>query len=226
MALVSDPIIDPWYDVTERAKVRIQAAGVGGVTGIVPASLGINYSEDWRSPFGDIAARFNTGVQLGQEIVNRARGRGGDVDWVPVLQELKSNIWAGGSSLLFSLVLFYVARRSATLDVVNPIKRLVKLSAPRTAIRKTYDAESGGALSATVLNRPPRVQIEIGYILRLKDAIITNVGINFPTDVTDFNGQPNEATVTLQIKTNKIFLSDDTQVDFMGGTINRWAGGV
>jgi len=226
MAQDVSPIIDPWYDVPERAKVRIQAPGIGGVTGLVPASFGLNYSNTWTAPFGDIAAKFNTGVQVGQQLANQARGEGARVDWVPMLQELKSNIWAGGTSLKFHLDLFYVARRGATVDVVNPIKRLIAMTAPHTAVKKTISTGRGGTFSATVINRPPKLQIEIGYVVRIKVAIIENVAISFPTNVTDFKGQPNEAMVGLDIKTDKIFLSDDTEVDFMGGSINRWAGGL
>lgn len=225
MALELAPILDPWYDVSERAKVRIQAVGIGGVTGLVPTSFNLGYSNDWQAPFGDIAARFNTGVQVGQQLANRAIGQGDRVDWAPMLQELKSNIWAGGSPLSFHLDLLYVARRGATIDVVDPVKRLVAMSAARTAVRKNVNTGRGGSFSATVVNRPPKVQIEVGYVVRVKVGIITNVSIAF-SNVTDFNGQPNEAMVGLDIQTDKIFLSDDTEVDFMGGTINRWAGGL
>lgn len=221
MALAPGPVIDPWYDVSERAKVRIAAAGVGGVTGLVPESFGFSFKNDYKQPFADILSSFNTGLVAAQELL----AKGGKVDFTATLQEMKRSVWGGSSQLSFSLSLFYLARRGATVDVVNPIKRLIELSAPSTAVRGELEF-ADRAMSATVVKPPPIVQLEIGYILRLKKAIIENVEVQLPTNVTDFNGQPNEAMVTLSISSHKMFLADDTEVDLMGGTINRWAGGL
>lgn len=220
MALAPGPIIDPWFDVPERAKVRIQAADIGGVTGLVPESFTFDFKNDYMQPFAQILASFNTGLVAAQELL----AKGGKVDFTATLQELKRSVWSGASQLSFSLALFYLARRGSQLDVVNPIKRLIALSAPSTAIRVSGEV-ADRAMSATVVKPPPVVQIEIGDVLRLKRAIITNVSVNLPTNVTDFNGQPDEALVTLGIQTHKMFLADDTEVDFMGGTINRWVAG-
>ena len=217
MALEPGPIIDPWYDVPERSKVRIMAAGVGGVTGLVPEAFVFSFKNDYAQPFAQILASFNTGVVAAQELL----AKGGKVDFTATLQELKRSIWSGASQLSFSLALFYLARRGAQLDVVNPIKRLVTMSAPSTAVRKQVEF-ADRAMSATVVKPPPIVQIEVGDVIRLKKALITDVSVNLPTNVTDFNGQPNEALVTLGVQTHKMFLADDTEVDFMGGSINRW----
>ena len=220
MPLTPGPIIDPWYDVPERAKVRIRATGIGGVTGLVPESFSFNFNNEYKQPFAQILASFNTGFVAAQELL----AKGGKVDYSAILQELKRSVWTGSSQLSFNLRLFYLARRGSTIDVVNPIKRIIALSAPTTAVRKEGRV-SDRAMSATVVKAPPIVQIEIGDVLRLKKAIITSVTPGLPTNVTDFNGQPNEATVDLTIKTHKMFLADDTEVDFMGGAINRWVGG-
>ncbi len=217
MALIPGAIIDPWYDVPERGKVRIMAPDIGGVTGLVPEQFAMDYGNTYEQPFAQILSSFNTGVVAAQQLLNK----GGKVDFTATLQELKRAVWSGASQLRFNLNLFYLARRGATIDVVNPIKRLLKLSAAGTAIRgETEFAER--QVSATVVKPPPLVHIEIGYILRCKKAAITNVTVTLPTNVTDFNGQPNEAMVTLQIVTNKMFLADDTEVEFMGGQLNRW----
>lgn len=217
MTLIPGAIIDPWYDISERSKVRIMAPDVGGVTGIVPEQFTFDYGNTYEQPFAQILSSFNTGVVAAQQLLNK----GGKVDFTATLQELKRAVWSGASQLKFSLQLFYLARRGATVDVVNPIRRLLKLSAAGTAVRAgTEIAER--SVSATVVKPPPLVHIEVGYILRCKKAAITNVSVQLPTNVTDFNGQPNEALVTLQIVTNKMFLADDTEVDFMGGMINRW----
>ena len=221
MPLLLEPIIDPWFDVPERAKVRIMAADIGGVTGLVPESFTFDFDNDYRQPFAQILASFNTGVVAAQELL----AKGGKVDFTLTLQELKRSVWSGSSQLKFSLALFYLARRGSRLDVVNPIKRLIAMSAPSTAVRAAAEFKDR-AMSATVVKPPPIVQLEVGDVLRLKKAIIRNVSIALPTNVTDLNGQPNEAVVTLGIETHKMFLADDTEVDFMGGTINRLAGGA
>lgn len=223
MARTSGVIIDPWYDVPERSKVRIRSDDVGGVTGLVPESFGFSWNNSYRQPFGDILASFNTGVQIGQELGNKLAGRRGEVDWTATLQELKRQIWTGSSTISFNLNLLYIARRGATLDVVNPIRRLTALAAPRTTVRKTT-GEGEAAFSATVVNRPPVVQIEIGFMLRLKKAVIKTVNVTLPTNVTDIKGQPNEAMVSLGIESDRMFLSDDTEVDFIGSQVNRWVG--
>lgn len=220
MALLPGPIIDPWFDMPERAKVRIMGGDVGSVTGLVPEAFAFDFKNEYRQPFAQILASFNTGVVAAQELL----AKGGKVDFTATLQELKRSVWSGGSQLSFSLALFYLARRGAQVDVVDPIKRLVALSAPSTAIREQGEF-ANRSMSATVVKPPPFVQIEIGDVLRLKKAIITSVSVSLPTNVTDLNGQPNEASVTLSVQTHKMFLADDTEVDFMGGTINRWVSG-
>jgi hypothetical protein len=225
MALTPGAIIDPWYDMSERSKVRIMSRGIGGVTGLVPESFGFSWSNSYRQPFGDILASFNTGVQIGQELGNKLAGRRGEVDWTATLQELKRQIWTGSSSIAFNLNLLYIARRGTTLDVVNPIRRLTAFGAPRTAVRVTT-GKGEAAFSATVVNSPPIVQIEIGFMLRLKKAVIKTVNVAFPTNVTDVAGQPNEALVSLGIESDRMFLSDDTEVDFIGSQVNRWVGGL
>lgn len=207
-------IIDPWFDVAERAKIRILSTDIGGITGLMPKSLGLRYGNQFATPFAQILSSFNTGLVAAQQLL----AKGGKVDFSATLQELKRQVWKGGSVLSTDITLLYIARRSAALDVVAPIRRLIQLSAGSTAVRG--DAEiAGRSVSATVVKPPPVVHVEIGYTARLKKAVIKNVGINV-TNVSDATGQPNEATVTLSIETEKMFLSDDTEVELMGRSIN------
>lgn len=207
-------ILDPWRDVNEKAKVRI-LSGNGGVTGLIPPNLSFGYKQSYSQPFAQILGSFNTGLVAMQELLDSGKS----ADYSAVLQEMKNQVWGGGDAISFSLPLFYVARWGARVDVVEPIKRLVAMTAPRAAGRGSITVLEK-EISGTSVAPPPVVSIEIGEIISLKRAIISSVDVQFPTNVVDGNGQPNEALVTLAVSSHKMFLSNDTEVTFLGGILN------
>lgn len=211
-------ILDPWADVSEKNKVRI-LSGDGGVTGLVPPGLQFGYTQDYTPPFATILSQFNTGFVAIQELMNKGQAS----DYSLVLQEMKTQVWGGGSDINFSLPLFYVARAGAQVDVVNPIRRLVAMSAPQAAGRATLEFLEK-QVTGTSVAPPPAVSIEIGNVISLTRAIIGSVTVQLPTNVVDSRGQPNEALVTLQVKSHKMFLSNDSEVKFLGGILNTGGG--
>jgi len=218
MGLIPEsPLIDPWYDVSERAKVRIMSDEVGGVTGILaPDSITFSYAQRYNPAFGSLMSSFNTGLVAMQQYL----AKGGKVVATAYVQELQDLVWGGATNLSFSMTLLYVARRGSRLDVVAPIKRLIKMSASGVGTRFKDEKSKRTNLSATMILPPPKVSIEVGEMVSIKRAVIENVSINFPNSVTDLRGNPNEAKVTLSIKTQRVFLADDEDVVFMGGVLN------
>lgn len=205
-----DVFIDPWFDVAERLKVRISATGIGGVTGLMP-EISFSRSNKFVQIFGQFLSSFNTGFVAGQDFVSK---KGASPDLAFMLQEMTNSTWQGSEALSFQLPLLYISRRGATLDVVNPIRKITQLSSPAvwgqasvTFLERTW--------TGTALRPPPYVHVEVGNVLSIQRAIITNVEMKL-SDVRDFAGQPTEALVTLTINTDRMFVDGDPNVNFIG----------
>jgi hypothetical protein len=205
--------IDPWPDVTERAKIRIYHNSYGMVTGLMPEIIGGSHSNNYSAPFATILAEFNTGLLAIQE----ALGREDDVKYSAVFKELTTNIWGGGSELMLRpFKLLYIARKNGRDDVIAPMKMLMKMSAGVLGVKGELSFKgSDRSVSATVLSPPSSVMVEMGNFMRVKTAVITSMSWEVP-NVNDSEGVPAWAVVTIALKTKRVFMGDDDEIDLMG----------
>ncbi len=196
-------ILDPWPDVSERAKVRIFSSQFGGVTGLLPQEFDAGFDNQFRAPFADMLASFNTGLQAAQELLNK----GNKVDFTATLKEVTSRLWMGSSPISFGLDLLYFSRSDARNDVREPVNRLIRMAAPSTFYHGEVEWR-GRKTSATVLNPPDPLSIEIGYMMRVHFALVDSIRWKW-SSITDQNGISAAATVNLRISSKRVFVMDD-----------------
>lgn len=139
--------------------------------------------------------------------------------------------YMGGSPLQMSLELLFEAETSIELDIVDPIRNLIKFSLPsggntnRTAARTSERLrEQGGTLrdiaaeateqiKSTVVP-PTSVDISIGRILYLQKAVITNVSPQFrvpflSSSASAYKGMPSTVPVTINIQTSNMLTKEE-----------------
>lgn len=209
-----DPlIIDPWRDVSERAKIRIYSPDYGGVAGLLPSTFSQNFSNSFDPPFGSVLSSFNTGYQAALELL----GKGDETIKSVSLKELSTRLWAGGTEMgVGGITLLYVARESALKDVMQPTRRLMQMAAPRSGL-KIEGEVAGRQRSATQVNAPTTVEVELGYITRMSAVFIDSYDVQW-SNISDRNGVPASSLVTLQMSTQRVFLADDEEVTFNDGS--------
>ncbi len=218
MPLPQTDILDPWPDVANRHKVRIYSTAFGGVTGLLPEQFTQSFSNQFVAPFATVLTSFNIGVISAQELL----AKGGKVDFSAVFKELTNQIWTGTSPLSTTLRLRYVARKSALDDVMRPVQRLIRMSAGTVAGSEGLETATR-AVSVTLLKPPVPLLIELGYVLRLKMALIISHSVVW-TNINDENGIPVTAEVQLGIKTKRAFVVDDTEVEMNIGGFKKELG--
>lgn len=201
-------ILDPWKDVSERHKVRILSGEFGGVTGLLPEGFSHSFSNTFEAPFADVLASFNTGLVAAQEYM----AKGGKVDISARVKEMTSRIWSGSSEMKLSdISLFYLSRESALNDVMAPVRRLMQIGAPGIAVKKSVTV-ADRTLSGTVMKPPAPVMIELGYVLRMHAALITSLSVQW-SNVSDSDGIPMSAIVTISISGKRAYVFDDGEID-------------
>ena len=94
----------------------------------------------------------------------------------------------------------------------------MQMASPRSGLKasaETVGAATGGLIqkSATQVNAPEPVEVELGYISSMSAVVITSFDVQW-SNLTDRNGISASALVTLQLSTRRVFLGDDEEVTF------------
>lgn len=182
----------PFLVAISSGDVRIEAQ--------LPESVDLNIEQEWENPF---KLEINPALKAAFEFFTGKLGGRKSLIWDHNLLYT----YMGGSPLTFSLQIEFVAEDSVQAQIVDPIKKLMKLSSP----------SSGGDLIngrlKAMLNAPPKVSISIGNMLYVQEAIITQVQppLGRPLvsgDDGDFQGAPARVPVQITIQTLRIMTQE------------------
>lgn len=166
----------------------------------LPETVDLNLEQEWENPF---KLEINPFLKAAFEFVTGKFGQRKSLTWDHNLLYT----YMGGSPLQFALTLEFIAENNVQKDIVEPIKKLMKLSTPSSGGDLV-----GGKLKA-MLNAPPQVSISIGNILYIQEAIITQVQPPFGRplvsgDDGDFVGAPSRVPVGVTIQTTRIMTQE------------------
>lgn len=196
-------VYDVWPEVDPRFKIRIWSPKVGGITGLLPPSFSEKVSTQWAAPFNQIFAAAATGSQVFQQAEAFAAGTPFNPSFTLRTKKQTYMLWTGSSPLTVGgIKIIFISKDDAETDVLMPARRLQAMGTPR--LEKA---------TSELLEPPASLVIELGYILRLVDALITISDVTWHAPF-DENGLATRAEVSLNISSRSAYVLD-TGVDYV-----------
>lgn len=201
--------------VDEFFRVSISGGGYN-IIAEMPEELNVNVEQDWENPFKIV---LNDKVQGAYQLIANVAGF-----------ERNTLLWnydqlftyMGGSPMQLSFEIVFTAHDSVNLNIVEPIKALMKLASPGEGQAAAGNRAVGQVLPEADLSRvrqltkPPGCTIYFGKILKLQNVIITSVNPQITRPFVsgtngDFEGAPMRVPVNLTIQTK--FLMTQRKVE-------------
>ena len=173
----------------------------------IPDQVQLSLEPNWDTPItAEAGQELKAAVQGIQDKLNEAFDS--DIDVVKYLNLQKSSVWAymGQSPLQLSLQIKFRVYDSLEKDIVKPVKRLIRMASP-AGVGKTIGDNIG------FVSKPDPVDVRIGNIIYLQDALIMNVSPSiekpFLAD-NKYSGIPSivECSVTFSTKYGAVWGTD------------------
>ena len=235
-SLTSVPVTQPagvqkTYGQSSYYLVVIYSSVYGFVEAWLPDELMLNVSSNWGYIVSQIENPLANWVAGAAELA--LTGNPGSLK----SQYLSNMAWRGSSPLQLQLPLHFFAESDANLEVIEPIKRVIKMALPRrggtagTLIPPGPFAFSGGITEAIdavrtrvglgALNTAgafDHITIYIGNYLRMTEVFISNISsITFPPKLSK-EGYPMEGRIVFNISTLMAPVAQD--IDHILGTFS------
>lgn len=181
-------------------KVIISAGGsIGNIKAWLPEEVELTIEQKYEEPF----------QQLRNPLVEFVAEKFGVTTQWDVGAKF---VWMGSTPIQFTLSLIFIAETSVYTDIVEPIRKLMQLSAPRPP--------SGNLMPM----RPPvdpdhSVSMRIGKILYTEGILITSVNPMFSRpfvvdESVGAQGIPSRVPVAVTIQSKEIMRSDEVSSMF------------
>ncbi len=216
--------VTTWDDVDDRYKVRILGYHAKPefdhrrprlmITALTPPEWVESVSSRWQAPLEALGTGFRKGrVGVKAAVAAVAKVAGAETalaeeDWSVLNKAVSRQYWMGNTPLELTLPLIFIAMDDAYLDVVEPARALQGLCLARDATRGFLDP-------------PDSVTIDIGYLLRLKEALIKVVDIKWITSQLDKWGNPLRAEVTVKVSSREVYVLD-TDEHYKAPPVGGW----
>lgn len=188
-------------------KIRIfNKEGNLDISGNIPESYEFSLGTTWDAPFnqplselvpGNLTIR---GRSVGQYAQAGSRALQAGTGITTHNKYLSALMWTGGSSMDLTLPFVFHAVSDPIIEVVNPMKTLMKLVAP-SEISGTHGMlkAPGPTVLGTVTEEGDIITVEIGKFLILSPVVVESVSQAFDTQFNSL-GIPIAATVNVTVK--------------------------
>lgn len=225
--------INPNYLITLQAR-PLRADKEGNTITLqtpVPESFSVQINTDWQAQFanaleegiGKIPGRFGAAATAGLQ-ASKAMG------FQPQSKVMSAQIWQGTSSLDITIPFILKAEKSAGQEVMEPIRRLMRLALPTTfgigaasvlqapfnpaevARRIVANGGKGGARTAG----NAAIQVQVGRFFYMPDCIIKSISQSYDSIFDEF-GMPLSAKVDVSVSSFFIITAEDIDTMFPSG---------
>jgi hypothetical protein len=207
---------NPRYLIKLTAKPR-----VGDTVRIetpMPENFSVNLTIEWASQYASII----------QEQMNKLGGTAGQVAGLvsklaPIFGQstqakvMTAQIWQGTSGLELTVPFIFKAQSDSDIEVVNPIKQLMKIALPSVSAIGTLESPFSPLKQATsTADNGVSVDIKFGDFFRLPSCVITSISQSYDS-IFDRKGNPISAKVDLQVRSFYIITVEDIDTLIKGG---------
>ena len=166
-------------------------------TAHLPDRVSISIRSDWDTPFAKSAG-------FGQAAVSAASS--GEISGI--LPVHSAHVWSGASPIELSIPMQFIAEENSTLEVLEPIKRLMSLAMPEKSERLNQLIPPGPTIvddiseitSFEFKTQGENITVMIGRYLMFKRVVVSTIDVEFHNTL-DREGRPLRADVNMNFNT-------------------------